>query len=62
MTFDTMGGSTIDPITRKETTVLPTIPVPVKKGYVFDGWCTDPECNNLFTSKTVPTEDITLYA
>lgn len=62
MTFDTMGGSTIDPITRKETTVLPTIPVPVKKGYVFDGWCTDSECNNLFTSKTVPTEDITLYA
>ena len=62
MTFDTMGGSTIDPITRKETTVLPIIPVPVKKGYVFDGWCTDSECNNLFTSKTVPTEDITLYA
>lgn len=62
ITFDTMGGNTIDPITRKETTVLPTMQVPVKRGYVFDGWCTDKECNNLFTSKTVPTEDITLYA
>lgn len=62
ITFDTNGGSTIDPITRKETTLLPTIDTPAKKGYIFDGWCTDAECNNMFTSKTVPTEDITLYA
>lgn len=62
MTFDTNGGNTVDPITRKETTILPTIPIPVKRGYEFDGWCTDAACENMFTSKTVPTEDITLYA
>lgn len=62
ITFDTNGGNTIDPITRKETTILPTIETPVKKGYVFDGWCTDAQCENSFTSDKVPTEDITLYA
>ncbi len=62
ITFDTNGGNTIDPITRKETTILPTMETPVKKGYVFDGWCTDAECEKPFTSNKVPTEDITLYA
>lgn len=62
ITFDTNGGNTIDPITRKETTILPTIETPVKKGYVFDGWCTDEQCEKPFTSNRVPTEDITLYA
>lgn len=62
ITFDTNGGSIVEPITRKETTILPAIPVPAKRGYIFDGWCTDPWCNNRFTSSTVPTEDITLYA
>lgn len=60
--FDTNGGSEIAPITRKETTLLPAIGTPAKGGYIFDGWCTDAQCNNRFVSKTVPTEDITLYA
>lgn len=62
ITFDTNGGSTVDPITRKETTLFPTITVPAKKGYIFDGWCTDAQCHNRFTSNTIPTEDTTLYA
>lgn len=62
ITFDTNGGNTVDPLTRKETTILPTIDAPAKKGYIFDGWCTDAGCQNKFTSNTVPTEDITLYA
>lgn len=62
ISFDTNGGSTMDPITRKETTILPAIIAPAKMGYIFDGWCTDAACNNPFTSNTVPTEDITLYA
>lgn len=62
ISFDTNGGSTIDPITRKETTILPTIIAPAKMGYIFDGWCIDAACNKPFTSNTVPTEDITIYA
>ena len=35
---------------------------PVRKGYVFDCWCSDKEGKNVFDFNTAVTSDITLYA
>lgn len=55
ITFDTKGGSSIDPITQKYNTSI-TAPVnPTKGGFVFDGW--EPELPN-----KMPAENITVTA
>lgn len=62
ISFDSNGGSTVDPLTRKEGTVLPVLDIPTKTGYTFEGWYTDPACKNKFTSTTVSESDLTLFA
>ena len=55
LTFDTDGGSTVDPITQDYGTAV-TAPVnPTKEGYTFDGW--DPEI-----PATMPANDLTVKA
>lgn len=41
---------------------IPSIPVPVYEGYIFDGWFTDIELKNPFDLDVMPNRDITLYA
>lgn len=62
ITFDSKGGSTVDPLTRKEGTVLPALDIPIKTGYSFDGWYTDSACTNRFTATMVPENDLKLFA
>lgn len=61
--FDSQGGSEVTPIeglASGDTAVAPT--PPVRSGYSFSGWYTEPECTNLFSFATPITATITLYA
>ena len=63
MTFNSNGGSVVNPITnikRDTTIILPK--APLKSGYVFDGWFTDSGLTSKFTEQTRVTANTTLYA
>ena len=55
ITFDTEGGSSIDPLTLPYLEGLPEIEVPTKEGYIFGGW--DKELPD-----TMPAHDVHLKA
>jgi uncharacterized repeat protein (TIGR02543 family) len=63
VTFDSNGGSPVDPATVEHGELLESPEEPIKDGFDFTGWYKDPECTDPwdFDSDTV-TEDITLYA
>lgn len=60
VTFDTDGGSVIDPITREYGSAISAPSNPTKSGYRFDGWTKDGASAEIPT--TMPAEDITLKA
>ena len=62
ITFESNGGSSIDPVyvLAKHMSVKPNDPT--KKGYRFDGWYLDEECTNPFLFNKELTENVTLYA
>ena len=55
ITFDTAGGTAIDPITQNYGTAVTAPENPTKDGYTFDGW--DPA-----VPETMPAKDTTLTA
>lgn len=55
LTFDSNGGSTINPVTAKFGTDVPAIAEPVKEGYTFTGWTPA-------VPKTMPAEDTSFIA
>ncbi len=61
VTFDTMGGSTIQPIDVYESRIVPPAE-PTKNNYKFIGWYTDAEYTTKFDFTTIVTKDMTLYA
>ena len=61
LTFDTNGGSLINPITQDYNTVL-TVSNPTRTGYTFDGFYKDASLTNSYTITNMPAEDLTLYA
>lgn len=61
--FDSQGGSEVTPVeglASGDTAAAPTSPI--RSGYSFSGWYTEPECTNLFSFATPITATITLYA
>ena len=62
ITFDTVGGSSIEPITQNVGSSITAPEAPVKEGNVFVGWVINPAMSSLYQFDTMPTEDITLYA
>ena len=62
ITFDSMGGSAVNPISQSIGTALSLIDEPVREGYIFAGWYTDAEYNHAFTTTTMPATDLVLYA
>ncbi len=62
ISFDTMGGTLVGPITQNAGTTIVLPEDPTKDGYVFDGWYTEVELINEYTFTTMPIEDITLYS
>lgn len=62
ISFDTMGGSEIDPITIKEGESITLPDSPSKEGFIFDGWYIDQDLLDEFAETQIIAENITLYA
>ncbi|MBQ7564315.1 MAG: BspA family leucine-rich repeat surface protein [Lachnospiraceae bacterium] len=63
VTFDSMGGSKVEDQTVEEGGRVSEPENPVKKGYIFDGWCIDKQCNTFYEFyRSEISESITLYA
>ena len=62
LTFDTMGGSRIDPVTVRHGNAVAKPKDPVNGGYIFDGWYTDKTYRTPYNFVTVLTQDTTIYA
>ena len=62
VTFNTNGGSKIDPITVEKGEKVTAPPAPNNGDFDFDGWYTDPACTEPYDFNTAVTENITLYA
>ena len=60
ITFDSKGGSYVDPQFVTDTTEEPT--APTKSGYDFAGWYTNEETNNEFEFGNILSNNLTLYA
>ena len=59
VTFDTTGGESLPPLTVPAGSTI-SAPTPVREGYVFGSWWTDPDNTNLFFGTV--NDNITLYA
>ncbi len=63
VTFNSQGGSAVNPITGVKYGRTITLPAgPTKEGFVFYGWHADKEGKYLFSPTTLITADLTLYA
>ena len=62
VTFETNGGTSVEPIKQNYGTTLTAPESPAKNGYTFGGWYSDASLKNAYTFTTVPAQDITLYA
>lgn len=62
ITFDTNGGSTINPLEGEIASPLTKPEDPKKDGYKFAGWYQDKKLTKLYTFEKFPESDITLYA
>jgi uncharacterized repeat protein (TIGR02543 family) len=62
ITFDTDGGTTIDPIELGYELDIPDVTAPTKVGYTFAGWYSDETLTTAYTITTMPLNGITLYA
>lgn len=62
VTFNSLGGSTVSPITGIKSGSTITLPTVLRAGYRFDGWFSKESGGNRFTQQTPVTEDWSLYA
>ncbi len=62
ISFDSLGGSSIDAKTTDYNTTITKPENPTKTGYTFAGWFTDKDCTNAYDFTSPVTSDITLYA
>ncbi len=63
VTFETNGGTPVDPVIQLSQDYVIEPVAPERPGYVFDGWYTDPACKNRFRfTETLVNSDLKLYA
>jgi uncharacterized repeat protein (TIGR02543 family) len=62
ITFETNGGTTIEPIIFDYGSSIRFQGNPIKIGYTFAGWHIDGNLTQLFTLATMPAENVTLYS
>lgn len=63
VTFDSQGGTPVDPIVVDYNTIIPYEPQTSREGYHFMGWFCEPECSHwFFPLIDKVTGDMTLYA
>lgn len=61
ISFVSNGGSSVNPITAEEGSVISAPANPTKTGYTFAGW-TDVNGNSVFVPSTMPSCNVTYYA
>jgi chitinase len=62
ISFNTDGGSSIEPITHDYGTTVTQPTNPTKEGFIFVGWYIDDEFTTLYEFSTIPSNDLTIYA
>ncbi len=62
VTFDTNGGSLIDPVTQDYLSYVIAPTAPTYTGFTFDAWYTDDTYLTVYHFNTMPNHDVTLYA
>lgn len=62
VTFETFGGSTIEPLIVEWNSYLDNTIIPVRRGYTFTGWFINNETTLPFTLETPITTDTVLFA
>lgn len=62
VTFNTNGGNNIDPVLVAKGGLIGDLPVPVKEGFIFEGWYTDEALSTKFDKDTPVMQDLILYA
>jgi len=62
ITFDSNGGSSVDPITEDYGESVSAPSAPTRTGYTFDGWYSNESLTNSYTFDTMPAYNFTLYA
>ncbi len=62
ITFESNGGSAVEPITGTIGSAVTAPKSPTRSGYVFRGWYSDAELKNAWTWNIMPAKDVTLYA
>lgn len=62
ISFESNGGTSVEPITQNYDTAVEAPANPAKNGYSFAGWYTESALNNRYEFTTMPAESITLWA
>jgi len=62
VSYETNGGSVIDDVKVEKGGKLTAPPVPVKEGYIFDGWYTDAKLTKEYDFDKAASKNVTLYA
>ena len=62
ISFDTNGGTEVEPITQNYNTSVNAPSSPAKNGYRFAGWYSDISLNEIYEFTVMSATDITLYA
>ncbi|HOI47589.1 MAG TPA: InlB B-repeat-containing protein [Bacilli bacterium] len=62
ITFDSRGGSSVEPITLNYNTLVQEPTEPTREGYHFVAWCNTPMCTDEVQWPFEMTDNITLYA
>lgn len=63
ISFDTLGGPRVSPVTVTSATESLELPEPrARAGYTFDYWCYDDVCTQRVDVTVIPDEDVVFYA
>ncbi len=62
ISFNTNGGTDVEPIKQNYATSVSAPEDPAKNGYKFVGWYSNSSLTSKYTFTTIPAENITLYA
>lgn len=60
--FDSLGGSYVEAIIEEEDALIVEPEIPIKNGYIFEGWYQDETYETAFDFSSMPSEDLLLYA
>lgn len=62
VTFNTNGGSAVDQMIVSDGATIASLPTPTRSGYTFNGWYSDAGLSTAFTTATIVSGDIAVYA